>query len=126
MSLNFSFVTSCFVPDKSLKDTLDKVLMSGYFDRAQTHQNGTCQEEEEQEEQTAVAESNPGEQPSEPGRYPYINLCEILYLTHREHCLHFSASSSAEGLSNEKFTEPIKVETTEVRTLKVLHVVYAP
>ncbi|XP_047435943.1 caprin-1a isoform X4 [Mugil cephalus] len=69
---------------KSLKDTLDKVLMSGYFDRAQPHQNGTCQEEEEQEEQTVVAESNPEEQPSEP-----------------------------EGLSNEKFTEPIKVETTE-------------
>ncbi|XP_047435941.1 caprin-1a isoform X2 [Mugil cephalus] len=68
---------------KSLKDTLDKVLMSGYFDRAQPHQNGTCQEEEEQEEQTVVAESNPEEQPSEP------------------------------GLSNEKFTEPIKVETTE-------------
>uniref|UniRef100_A0A3P8RF13 Cell cycle associated protein 1a n=1 Tax=Astatotilapia calliptera TaxID=8154 RepID=A0A3P8RF13_ASTCA len=37
---------------KSLKETLDKVLQSGYFDRAQTHQNGTCEEEEEQEEQT--------------------------------------------------------------------------
>ncbi|XP_069030278.1 caprin-1a isoform X3 [Embiotoca jacksoni] len=69
---------------KSLKDTLDKVLLSGYFDRAQTHQNGTCEEEEEQEEPTVVAESKAGEQPSEP-----------------------------EGLANEKYTEPIKVETTE-------------
>uniref|UniRef100_A0A8C9YSX9 Cell cycle associated protein 1a n=1 Tax=Sander lucioperca TaxID=283035 RepID=A0A8C9YSX9_SANLU len=44
---------------KSLKDSLDKVLLSGYFDRAQTHQNGVCEEEEEeeQEEQTVVAES---------------------------------------------------------------------
>ncbi|XP_030575440.1 caprin-1a isoform X1 [Archocentrus centrarchus] len=69
---------------KSLKDTLDKVLQSGYFDRAQTHQNGTCEEEEEQEEQTVVAESKAGEQPSEH-----------------------------EGLASEKTTEPVKVETIE-------------
>ncbi|XP_022047944.2 caprin-1a isoform X3 [Acanthochromis polyacanthus] len=69
---------------KALKDTLDKVLSSGYFDRAQTHQNGTCEAEEVQEEQIVVAESKAGEQPSEP-----------------------------EGLTSEKYTEPIKVETTE-------------
>ncbi|XP_034433696.1 caprin-1a isoform X2 [Hippoglossus hippoglossus] len=69
---------------KSLKDILDKVLLSGYFDRAQTHQNGTCEQEEEQEEQTVVAESNAGEQLSEP-----------------------------EGTASEKYTPPIKVETTE-------------
>uniref|UniRef100_A0A8C9YNY1 Cell cycle associated protein 1a n=1 Tax=Sander lucioperca TaxID=283035 RepID=A0A8C9YNY1_SANLU len=68
---------------KSLKDSLDKVLLSGYFDRAQTHQNGVCEEEEEeeQEEQTVVAESKAGKQPSEP--------------------------------ATEKYTEPIPVETTE-------------
>lgn len=54
--------------DKSLKDTLDKVLLSGYFDRAQSHPNGTCEEEEQQEEHTVVAESKTGEQPSEPGK----------------------------------------------------------
>ncbi|XP_062240804.1 caprin-1a isoform X1 [Platichthys flesus] len=69
---------------KSLKDILDKVLLSGYFDRAQTHQNGTCEQEEEPEEQTVVAESNAGEQLSEP-----------------------------EGTASEKYTPPIKVETTE-------------
>ncbi|XP_035855461.1 caprin-1a isoform X3 [Sander lucioperca] len=71
---------------KSLKDSLDKVLLSGYFDRAQTHQNGVCEEEEEeeQEEQTVVAESKAGKQPSEP-----------------------------EGTATEKYTEPIPVETTE-------------
>ncbi|XP_039867280.1 caprin-1a isoform X2 [Simochromis diagramma] len=68
---------------KSLKETLDKVLQSGYFDRAQTHQNGTCEEEEEQEEQTVVAESKAVEQPSEP------------------------------GFASEKNTEPVKVETIE-------------
>ncbi|XP_053298459.1 caprin-1a isoform X2 [Pleuronectes platessa] len=69
---------------KSLKDILDKVLLSGYFDRAQTHQNGTCEQEEEPEEQIVVAESNAGEQLSEP-----------------------------EGTASEKYTPPIKVETTE-------------
>lgn len=68
----FGFLTchAVFVPDKSLKDTLDKVLLSGYFDRAQTHQNGTCEEEEEQEEQTVAAvatEPAAGKQSSEPG-----------------------------------------------------------
>ncbi|CAK6969770.1 caprin-1a isoform X1 [Scomber scombrus] len=68
---------------KSLKETLDKLLLSGYFDRAQTHQNGTCEEEEEQEKQIVVAESNTGEQPSEP------------------------------GTATENYTEPMKMETTE-------------
>uniref|UniRef100_A0A8C8HCD3 Cell cycle associated protein 1a n=1 Tax=Oncorhynchus tshawytscha TaxID=74940 RepID=A0A8C8HCD3_ONCTS len=35
---------------KALKETLDKVLLSGYFDRAQMHQNG----EEEEEQQSFV------------------------------------------------------------------------
>ncbi|XP_029950448.1 caprin-1a isoform X3 [Salarias fasciatus] len=69
---------------KSLKETLEKVLMSGYFDRAQTHPNGTCEKEEEPEELAVAAESVAEEQPSEP-----------------------------EGLLSEKCTEPIKVETTE-------------
>uniref|UniRef100_A0A671UEF1 Cell cycle associated protein 1a n=1 Tax=Sparus aurata TaxID=8175 RepID=A0A671UEF1_SPAAU len=69
---------------KSLKETLDKVLLSGYFDRAQTHQNGTCEEEEEKEDQTVVAETKAVKQPSEP-----------------------------EVTASEKYTEPVKVETTE-------------
>uniref|UniRef100_G3PSL5 Cell cycle associated protein 1a n=1 Tax=Gasterosteus aculeatus aculeatus TaxID=481459 RepID=G3PSL5_GASAC len=85
----FVFNLTCpavFVSDKSLKNALDKVLLSGYFDRAPTHQNGTCAEEEEQpeqEEQTVAAESSSGKQPSEP------------------------------ETTTEKYTEPIKVETTE-------------
>uniref|UniRef100_A0A674DPI1 Cell cycle associated protein 1b n=1 Tax=Salmo trutta TaxID=8032 RepID=A0A674DPI1_SALTR len=45
---------------KALKDSLDRVLLSGYFDKAQSHQNGVCEEvEEEDEEQQleAVVES---------------------------------------------------------------------
>ncbi|XP_063738559.1 caprin-1a isoform X1 [Eleginops maclovinus] len=69
---------------KSLKDTLDKVLLSGYFDRAQPHQNGRCEEEEQQEEQAVVDDSNAEKQPSEPAE-----------------------------MATEKYTEPIQVETTE-------------
>lgn len=68
------------VSDKSLKVTLDKVLQSGYFDRAQTHQNGTCEENGEQEKQTVGAESDAGDQPSEPGKFSnnMFNKCVSL------------------------------------------------
>lgn len=70
----FCFLTSFFIPDKSLKETLDKVLLSGYFDRPQSHQNGACEEEETQEEQTAVAETAvAGEQPSESGNLQHMS-----------------------------------------------------
>ncbi|KAM9825958.1 caprin-1-like isoform X3 [Syngnathus typhle] len=57
---------------KALKDILDKLLQSGYFDRPSSGRNGTCEEEEEerQEKQTVVADSNVGEQPSEPAPVP--------------------------------------------------------
>ncbi|XP_037401441.1 caprin-1a isoform X2 [Pygocentrus nattereri] len=78
---------------KALKETLDKILLSGYFDRAQTHQNGVCEEEEDEEEQQqqqqqqqpAPAESSESEeQPAEP-----------------------------EGSVTQEFTETIEVEATE-------------
>uniref|UniRef100_A0A8C9RWN7 Cell cycle associated protein 1 n=1 Tax=Scleropages formosus TaxID=113540 RepID=A0A8C9RWN7_SCLFO len=51
---------SAATQNKALKDTLDKVLLTGYFDRAHGHQNGVC---EEGEEQPAVAESSEAEEP---------------------------------------------------------------
>uniref|UniRef100_A0A8D3BZ57 Cell cycle associated protein 1 n=1 Tax=Scophthalmus maximus TaxID=52904 RepID=A0A8D3BZ57_SCOMX len=39
---------------KALKETLDQVLLSSYFDRSQSHQNGVCEEEEEEEPEAAV------------------------------------------------------------------------
>ncbi|MGH0114494.1 UNVERIFIED_CONTAM: hypothetical protein FKN15_019634 [Acipenser sinensis] len=69
---------------KALKETLDQVLQSGYFDSAHTHQNGAC-EEEEQQQQLAVAETPEAEeQPAEP-----------------------------ESEVNEEYTEPSDVEPTE-------------
>ncbi|XP_054892605.1 caprin-1a isoform X2 [Poeciliopsis prolifica] len=68
---------------KSLRETLDKLLISGYFDRAESKQNGACETEEKPEEQAVVDETVTGEQPPEP-----------------------------EG-PNENYTEPVQVETTE-------------
>ncbi|KAJ8396680.1 hypothetical protein AAFF_G00015180 [Aldrovandia affinis] len=73
---------------KALKETLDKVLSSDYFDKAHTHQNGVCEveeEEEEEEEQPAAAESSETEDPP----------------------------TQPEGEVAEEYTEPIEVEATE-------------
>ncbi|XP_032416924.1 caprin-1a isoform X8 [Xiphophorus hellerii] len=71
---------------KSLRETLDKLLVSGYFDRAESKQNGACETEEKPEEQAVVDETTvTGEQLPEP-----------------------------EGPNNENYTEPVQVETTEV------------
>ncbi|XP_030234028.1 caprin-1a isoform X1 [Gadus morhua] len=73
---------------KVLKETLDKVLLSGYFDRVHTHQNGAvCEEVEEGEEESQIVEEEEQkaeEPPSEP-----------------------------EGTATEDDTEPLEVETTE-------------
>uniref|UniRef100_A0A4W5LSY6 Cell cycle associated protein 1b n=1 Tax=Hucho hucho TaxID=62062 RepID=A0A4W5LSY6_9TELE len=50
---------------KALKDSLDRVLLSGYFDQAQSHQNGVC--EETQEQAMAVVEETE-EQAVDPGQ----------------------------------------------------------
>uniref|UniRef100_A0A1A7WV04 Cell cycle associated protein 1 n=1 Tax=Iconisemion striatum TaxID=60296 RepID=A0A1A7WV04_9TELE len=71
---------------KSLKKTLDKLLLSGYFDRPEANQNGACETEETQEEPPAVVAEAvvTAEPPSEP-----------------------------EGLINENYIEAVKVEPTE-------------
>ncbi|XP_027871232.1 caprin-1a isoform X6 [Xiphophorus couchianus] len=75
---------------KSLRETLDKLLVSGYFDRAESKQNGACETEEKPEEQAVVDETTvTGEQPPEP-----------------------------EGPNNENYTEPVQVETTEMNSLQ--------
>uniref|UniRef100_A0A671SSV4 Caprin-1-like n=1 Tax=Sinocyclocheilus anshuiensis TaxID=1608454 RepID=A0A671SSV4_9TELE len=56
---------------KALKESLDKMLLSGYFDRAQTHQNGVCEEETGA---AAAAESSESEErPAEPGKNKFVN-----------------------------------------------------
>ncbi|XP_034060802.1 caprin-1b isoform X2 [Gymnodraco acuticeps] len=77
---------------KALRETLDQVLLSGYFDRVPSHQNGMCEEEEEvvasaaaSAVAAAVAESSEAEEQTADPKTEII----------------------------EEFTEPIAVETTE-------------
>ncbi|XP_058486305.1 caprin-1a isoform X2 [Solea solea] len=72
---------------KLLKDMLDKVLQSGYYDKAQTHQNGSCEQEEEQEEQVVVVAETKSEEQQQP--------------------------SEPEGTVSEPFMQPVTVEATE-------------
>lgn len=64
--LNLDPLQFVFLTDKALKETLDKMLLSGYFDRAQTHQNGVC--EEETGVAAAVESSENEDRPAEPGK----------------------------------------------------------
>jgi len=71
---------------KALKDTLERVMQSGYFDTAQNHQNGVCAAEEEEEEPVAVVvESSETEE----------------------------QAGDTEGELVEEYAEPIEVEATE-------------
>ncbi|KAG7271138.1 hypothetical protein CRUP_017761 [Coryphaenoides rupestris] len=76
---------------KVLKETLDKVLLSGYFDRVRTHQNGAaCEEVEEAEEQSQTVEEEEEQQPKAEEQ-----------------------PSEPEGTATEEYTEPVEVETAE-------------
>ncbi|XP_034032149.1 caprin-1b isoform X2 [Thalassophryne amazonica] len=77
---------------KALKETLDQVLLSGYFDRNPSHQNGVCEveEPEEEEEEPAGAAAIVAES-SEAEEQTVDPETEII----------------------EEYTEPIAVETTE-------------
>uniref|UniRef100_A0A4W5LA88 Cell cycle associated protein 1a n=1 Tax=Hucho hucho TaxID=62062 RepID=A0A4W5LA88_9TELE len=60
---------------KALKETLDMVVLSGYFDRAQTHQNGVCEEEEDEEEEEEEEQSVAHES-SGSGEQPVVNTLQ--------------------------------------------------
>lgn len=44
------------------------MLLSGYFDRAQTHQNGVCKEETAAGAAAAAESSESEDRPAEPGK----------------------------------------------------------
>uniref|UniRef100_A0A8C7V839 Caprin-1 dimerization domain-containing protein n=1 Tax=Oncorhynchus mykiss TaxID=8022 RepID=A0A8C7V839_ONCMY len=54
---------------KALKDSLDRVLLSGYFDKAQSHQNGVCEEEKDEEQQLEAVVELAEEQTVDQGQH---------------------------------------------------------
>uniref|UniRef100_A0A672JKL3 Cell cycle associated protein 1a n=1 Tax=Salarias fasciatus TaxID=181472 RepID=A0A672JKL3_SALFA len=91
---------------KSLKETLEKVLMSGYFDRAQTHPNGTCEKEEEPEELAVAAESVAEEQPSEPAVLNFLDVFLVLQFVNRQFIPETTYSSPDKDQAEEWTVEP--------------------
>ena len=55
------------VPDKALKEAVEQVLRSGYFQRAHTHQNGVCEEELSSAAAAPLELSEAEEQPEPAG-----------------------------------------------------------
>uniref|UniRef100_A0A672MM85 Caprin-1-like n=1 Tax=Sinocyclocheilus grahami TaxID=75366 RepID=A0A672MM85_SINGR len=94
---------------KALKESLDKMLLSGYFDRAQTHQNGVCEEETE----AAAAESSESEErPAEPGKNKAIKFQSKEILPRTAASSYRCSCLFTEGNAQE-YTETIEVEATE-------------
>ncbi|XP_076028189.1 caprin-1b isoform X2 [Genypterus blacodes] len=87
---------------KALKETLDQVVLSGYFERVPSHQNGVCVEEEEEEPAAAptAAVAVTAASPS-----PSSALVESSEAEEQ--------TVEAETEVIEEFIEPIAVETTE-------------
>ncbi|CAJ1056418.1 caprin-1b isoform X1 [Xyrichtys novacula] len=85
---------------KALKETLDQVLLSGYFDRVPSHQNGVCEEEEEVEEQ-----------PSAAAAAAAAAVAAVAAVAESSEAEEQTVDPETEII--EEFTEPIAVETTE-------------
>ncbi|XP_052322612.1 caprin-1-like isoform X2 [Oncorhynchus keta] len=84
---------------KALKDSLNRVLLSGYFDQAQSHQNGVCEESEEQ----AVALV---EETEEKAVVEETEEKAVVEETEEK-------AVDPEGEIVEEYIEPIEVEATE-------------
>ncbi|XP_057186525.1 caprin-1a isoform X2 [Triplophysa rosa] len=92
---------------KALKETLDKMLLSGYFDRAQTHQNGVCEEET----RTAAVESQetedrPVEQEVSAQEYTETIEVEATEFVNRQFIPEAAYSSSENEQGGEWKTSP--------------------
>ncbi|XP_028285700.1 caprin-1b isoform X2 [Parambassis ranga] len=86
---------------KALRDTLDKVLLSGYFDQIPSHQNGVCEEEEEEEPAAAAAAAAAA----------VVSAAAAAAVAESSEADEQTVDPETEII--EEFTEPIAVETTE-------------
>uniref|UniRef100_A0A8C7NCX2 GPI-anchored protein p137 n=1 Tax=Oncorhynchus mykiss TaxID=8022 RepID=A0A8C7NCX2_ONCMY len=93
---------------KALKDSLNRVLLSGYFDQAQSHQNGVCEETEEQT--VAVVEETEEQAVVEETEEQFVNSQFILDTTY----------------SDKEQGDEWTTETEEVRTILQQPVQSAP
>uniref|UniRef100_A0A6I8RM96 Cell cycle associated protein 1 n=1 Tax=Xenopus tropicalis TaxID=8364 RepID=A0A6I8RM96_XENTR len=81
----------CGTTYKNLKDLLERILQSGYFDSAQNHQNGLCEEEEPlaapppAEEQAPELEPEPVEEYTEPSEVESTEFVNRQFMTEAQY-----------------------------------------
>ncbi|KAM4810500.1 LOW QUALITY PROTEIN: caprin-1-like [Rhinophrynus dorsalis] len=97
--------TVCGTTYKALKEILDRVLQSGYFDSTQNHENALCEEEEPLPEEPAPEpEPEPVEEYAEPSEVESTEFVNRQFMAETQ----FSSSSEKEQV------EDWTVETVEV------------
>ncbi|XP_066541344.1 caprin-1b [Hoplias malabaricus] len=98
---------------KALKETLERVLQSGYFDRMPSHQNGMCAEDEEKP--AAVVDSSESEEQHAdtegemPEVYPEPILVETTEFVNRQFIPETTYNSSSEKEQVEEWSAETKV-----------------
>ncbi|XP_030056624.1 caprin-1 isoform X2 [Microcaecilia unicolor] len=99
----------CGTTFKALKDIVDRILQSGYFDSAHNHQNGLCEEEEAAS--VPVTDDPPAEpEPETVEEYTEQSEVESTEFVNRQFMAETQFSSSSEKEQVEEWT----VETIEV------------
>uniref|UniRef100_A0AAY4CL70 Uncharacterized protein n=1 Tax=Denticeps clupeoides TaxID=299321 RepID=A0AAY4CL70_9TELE len=98
---------------KALKETLERVVQSGYLDKAEGHQNGVCVEDEQQQQPAAVVESSEAEeQAGDTEEYTDPITVEATEFVNRQFIPENTYSSSEKEQGEEWHSEPeVPVQT---------------
>ncbi|KAG8429455.1 hypothetical protein GDO86_020143, partial [Hymenochirus boettgeri] len=99
----------CGTTYKIVKEMLDRVLQSGYFNKDQSYPNGLCEEEEDQIVPSSVEEQAPEFEPEPVEEYTDPSEVESTEFVNRQ----FMADSQFSGSDKEQVDEWM-VETVEV------------
>ncbi|KAG7253995.1 hypothetical protein CRUP_023412, partial [Coryphaenoides rupestris] len=100
---------------KALKESLDQVLLSGYFDQAPAHQNGVCEERETTPAQQQQEEEEEDEEEEEEEEVVVVVVVPAVAAAAAgvEPSVVQEQTAEPEGDVIEEYMEPIEVEATE-------------
>ncbi|KAM8891704.1 caprin-1b isoform 3-T3 [Spinachia spinachia] len=96
---------------KALRETLDQVMLSGYFDQVQSHQNGVCEEEEAGEAEEEAEEQASAAVTVAPAAAAAAAAPAVV--AESSEAEEQSPTADPETEVVEEFTDSIAVETTE-------------
>ncbi|KAG7252502.1 hypothetical protein CRUP_000620, partial [Coryphaenoides rupestris] len=99
---------------KALKESLDQVLLSGYFDQAPAHQNGVCEERETTPAQQQQEEEEEEDEEEEEEEVVVVVVPAVAAAAAGvEPSVVQEQTAEPEGDVIEEYMEPIEVEATE-------------